>query len=503
MGSALGGAGSVDVYETTAGEGRGRSSGTACEERPTPIVAAVNSRRVRRLDFPRPSTRSPLASKPRAAASAASTIACATGACRGSATGVARSRSCTARSAATCRYRKTSCRSCCPRTSRSWAWHRRSRPTRSGARPRARSAADAAERETDTFDTFMESSWYYARYTSPGASDMIDARANYWLPVDQYIGGIEHAILHLLYFRFYHKLLRDTGLVQSDEPATRLLCQGMVIAETFYRDDADGSKTWFNPADVDVETRRARQGRRRDASCGRQAGLDRPDREDVEVEEQRRRSAGAGRQVRRRHGAAVLDVRLAAGDVARLVRERRRGHGALRAQAVARGARARRGRTGRALDVAALDAAQKALRRKLHETIEQGRRRLRPPPHLQHRDRRGDGAHERAREVRRRSPNGRALRQETLEAVVLLLNPITPHLSPRAVAGARPSRDAARGRCRSRRPIPAALQRTRSRSRCRSTASCAADRGAGRGAREDVERARHRRRERAEVPARA
>jgi leucyl-tRNA synthetase len=110
----------------------------------------------------------------------------------------------------------------------------------------------AAERETDTFDTFMESSWYYARYTSPGATGMVDARANYWLPVDQYIGGIEHAILHLLYFRFYHKLLRDAGLVHSDEPAEHLLCQGMVIADTFYRDDGVGHIEWFNPADVDV-----------------------------------------------------------------------------------------------------------------------------------------------------------------------------------------------------------------------------------------------------------
>jgi leucyl-tRNA synthetase len=110
-----------------------------------------------------------------------------------------------------------------------------------------------AERETDTFDTFMESSWYYARYTSPGASAMVDARARHWLPVDQYIGGIEHAILHLLYFRFFHKLMRDEGMVQSDEPATNLLCQGMVIAETFYCENSDGSKDWINPADVEIE----------------------------------------------------------------------------------------------------------------------------------------------------------------------------------------------------------------------------------------------------------
>jgi leucyl-tRNA synthetase len=110
-----------------------------------------------------------------------------------------------------------------------------------------------AERETDTFDTFMESSWYFARYCSPGADDMVDERANYWLPVDQYIGGIEHAILHLMYFRFYNKLMRDTGLLKNDEPASRLLCQGMVVAETFRRDNSDGSTTWINPADVEVE----------------------------------------------------------------------------------------------------------------------------------------------------------------------------------------------------------------------------------------------------------
>ncbi|MFM7275852.1 MAG: leucine--tRNA ligase, partial [Gammaproteobacteria bacterium] len=103
-----------------------------------------------------------------------------------------------------------------------------------------------AEHETDTFDTFMESSWYYARFTCPDLdSAMLDsARANYWLPVDQYVGGIEHAILHLLYSRFFHKLMRDEGLVTSSEPFTRLLCQGMVL-----KDGAKMSKSKGNTVD--------------------------------------------------------------------------------------------------------------------------------------------------------------------------------------------------------------------------------------------------------------
>lgn len=110
----------------------------------------------------------------------------------------------------------------------------------------------AATHETDTFDTFVESSWYYARYCSPDSHDqMIDpAKANYWLPVDQYIGGIEHAILHLLYSRFFHKLLRDLGLVNSDEPYKKLLTQGMVLADAYYYEDEKHAKIWVPSSDV-------------------------------------------------------------------------------------------------------------------------------------------------------------------------------------------------------------------------------------------------------------
>jgi leucyl-tRNA synthetase len=109
-----------------------------------------------------------------------------------------------------------------------------------------------ARRETDTMDTFVDSSWYFMRYTSPGAVTMIDARDRYWMPMDQYIGGISHAILHLLYARFWTKVMRDFGMVGYDEPFTRLLTQGMVLAHAFFRRDAKGGIDYIPPSDVDM-----------------------------------------------------------------------------------------------------------------------------------------------------------------------------------------------------------------------------------------------------------
>ena len=112
-----------------------------------------------------------------------------------------------------------------------------------------------AERETDTFDTFVESSWYYARFASPhDTTNMVNkSAANKWLPVDQYIGGVEHAVMHLLYARFFHKLMRDENLVSGDEPFKNLMTQGMVLAGTFYRVNADGSTTYYFTKDIDID----------------------------------------------------------------------------------------------------------------------------------------------------------------------------------------------------------------------------------------------------------
>jgi len=290
------------------------------------------------------------------------------------------------------------------------------------------------ERETDTFDTFMESSWYYARYCCPGATDMLDDRAKYWLPVDQYIGGIEHAVMHLMYFRFFHKLLRDAGYVDSDEPATNLLCQGMVIAETFYRDEADGSKTWFNPADVEVE--RDERGRVVAAKL-------RADGQPVTIggteKMSKSKNNGVDPQVMvDRYGADTVRLfsMFAAppeqsldwneSGVEGMARFLRRLWNQVQKHADG-GTVAAFPRAG--LDAAALSPAAKAIRRQLHETIQKvtddyARRysfntAIAAVMELLNAMSKFDEGSEPAR----------ALRQEVFEAVALLLNPITPHAS--------------------------------------------------------------------------
>jgi leucyl-tRNA synthetase len=110
-----------------------------------------------------------------------------------------------------------------------------------------------ARRETDTMDTFVDSSWYYMRYCCPDATTMVDGRTDYWMAMDQYIGGIEHAVLHLLYSRFWTRVMRDLGLVKFDEPFKRLFTQGMLLAHCYYREDASGKKRWFYPAEVEEQ----------------------------------------------------------------------------------------------------------------------------------------------------------------------------------------------------------------------------------------------------------
>ena len=241
-----------------------------------------------------------------------------------------------------------------------------------------------ATRETDTFDTFMESSWYYARYAcANNDSAMLDDEVNYWAPVDQYVGGIEHAILHLLYARFYHKLLRDEGLVNSDEPFTRLLTQGMVL-----KDGAKMSKSKGNTVDP-------------------QALIDSYGADTVRLFSM---FAAPPEQSLEWSDSAVEGANRFLKRLWRLVQRQ------LEAAAPA-------------LDPGALDERQKALRRKTHETIakvsdDYGRRQTFNTAIA--------AVMELCNELgklEQDQPQDRALADEALRAAVLMLGPIVPHIS--------------------------------------------------------------------------
>jgi leucyl-tRNA synthetase len=245
----------------------------------------------------------------------------------------------------------------------------------------------AVERETDTFDTFMESSWYYARYTCPNfEGGMLDkAAADYWLPVDQYVGGIEHAILHLLYSRFFHKLMRDEGLVSCDEPFERLLCQGMVL-----KDGTKMSKSKGNTVDPEELINQYGADTVRLFSMFAAPPEQSMEWSDSGVE-------GANRFLRRLWKAVEGHINA--------------------------------GTPGK-LDVSALPQAQKDLRRKTHETIQKvsddyGRRQtfntaIAATMEL---------LNETSKLADRANPLGLAVEREALEAAILLLAPIVPHIS--------------------------------------------------------------------------
>jgi leucyl-tRNA synthetase len=285
-----------------------------------------------------------------------------------------------------------------------------------------------ARRETDTMDTFVDSSWYYFRYASSGNDRaMVDERSAYWMPVDQYIGGIEHAILHLLYSRFWTRVMRDLGLTSVEEPFRNLLTQGMVLNEIFFRKPASGRVVYYNPAEVDVQV---------DDRGARVAAVLREDGEPVE-------SGGIGTMSKsknngvdpqalvERFGAdtARLFMMFAAPPEQSLEWSDEGVEGAFRFmkrlwkavhQHVAAG-------TAPALDAESLDPAQRDVRRQVHETLAKvttdiGRRRtfntaIAAVMELMNALGRFED----------RSPQGRAVMQEALDIVVLALSPVVPH----------------------------------------------------------------------------
>ncbi len=286
-----------------------------------------------------------------------------------------------------------------------------------------------AFKETDTFDTFMESSWYYARYTCPQYQNgMLDAEeANYWLPVDQYIGGIEHATMHLLYFRFFHKLLRDAGFVTSDEPADKLLCQGMVLADAFYYTSPTNERIWVSPTQVTLE--RDEKGRIIKATDpeGRElvhSGM-------TKMSKSKNNGIDPQEMVEK-YGADTVRLFMMFASPAEMTLEWQ--------ESGVEGAKRFLGRVWNlvyqyqqnpaktSLDITALSAAQKALRREVHKTIAKvsddiGRRQtfntaIAAVMELMNK----------LTKASLESDQDRAVMAEALSAVVRMLYPITPHI---------------------------------------------------------------------------
>ena len=288
---------------------------------------------------------------------------------------------------------------------------------------------EPALRETDTFDTFMESSWYYARYCSPQADDILDPeKANYWLPVDQYIGGIEHACMHLLYSRFFHKLLRDTGYVTSDEPFKRLLCQGMVLADAFSYENEKGGTEWVAPTDVAVE----RDGKGRITSAKDTEGRDVTHSGMIKMSKSKNNGIDPQEMVDK-YGADTVRLFMMFASPADMTLEWQESgvEGANRFlkrvwklvnEHTSKGA-------AEAVDAAALSGDQKALRRDVHKTIAKvtddiARRQtfntaIAAIMELMNK----------LAKAPQESAQDRAILDEALKAVVAMLYPITPHIS--------------------------------------------------------------------------
>ena len=287
----------------------------------------------------------------------------------------------------------------------------------------------SARRDTDTFDTFMESSWYFARFTGNNPNAMLDDSVNHWLPVDHYIGGIEHAILHLLYARFYNKLMRDEGLLTANEPFKRLLTQGMVVAETFYQHDEHGHKRYFNMTDIEVE--RDSKGKIIAAKLLRDGS---PVTIGATEKMSKSKNNGVDPQLLiDKYGADTvrLFIMFAAPPEQSLEWSDSGVEGASRfLKRLWRQVylHVSAGETGYTLDKSKLTDEQKALRRQLHQTIQKVTHDMSARIIFNTAIAANMELINSLSKFTDDSDNGKAIRHELLEAIVIMLSPIVPHI---------------------------------------------------------------------------